>query len=109
MGSAASRVAGLTAMVGVRSLPEREKFPVMTATATFSPDMTMHDLLEAMPGARRALFAKYHIGGCSSCGFSPAETVAEVCRRNENIDPAEMIAHLEASAEQDALMQVSPE
>jgi rhodanese-related sulfurtransferase len=81
----------------------------MNATAALNPDMTMSDLLEAMPGARRALFAKYHIGGCSSCGFSPAETVAEVCRRNDNIDPAEMLAHLEASAEQDARMQVSPQ
>ncbi len=71
--------------------------------------MTMQDLLEAMPGARRALFAKYHIGGCSSCGFAPTETVAEICRRNDNIDPAEMLAHLEASAEQDARMQISPE
>ncbi len=69
----------------------------MTATAAFTPDITMHDLLEAMPGARRALFAKYHIGGCSSCGFSPSETVADICRRNENIDPAEMLAHFIAT------------
>ncbi len=81
----------------------------MTTATAFSPDMTMSDLLEAMPGARRALFAKYHIGGCSSCAFSPEETVAEVCRRNDNIDPAEMLAHLEASAEQDARMQISPQ
>ena len=80
----------------------------MTATASLSADMTMQDLLEAMPGARRALFAKYHIGGCSSCGFSPSETLAEVCRRNDNLDPAEVLAHLEASAEQDAKMQISP-
>jgi rhodanese-related sulfurtransferase len=69
----------------------------------------MGDLLASMPGARRALFAKYHIGGCSSCGFSPNETLAEVCRRNEGLDPAEVIAQLEASAEQDAAMQISPE
>ena len=69
----------------------------------------MQDLLEAMPGARRALFAKYHIGGCSSCAFSPEETVAELCRRNDNIDPAEMIAHLQSAAEQDAKMQISPQ
>ena len=68
----------------------------------------MDALLAAMPGARRALFARYHIGGCSSCGFSPEETLAEVCRRNENIDPAEVLAHLKDSAEQDAKMQVSP-
>ena len=35
----------------------------------------------AFPGARRALFARYHIGGCQSCGFSPGETLAEVCAR----------------------------
>lgn len=70
--------------------------------------MTLHDLLEAMPGARRALFAKYHIGGCSSCGFSPAETLEEVCRRNDNLDPAEVLDHLRASASQDAQMQISP-
>jgi len=81
----------------------------MIAATGLSPEMTMNDLLEAMPGARRALFAKYHIGGCSSCGFSPGETLADVCRRNENLDTAEVLAHLEASAEQDARMQISPE
>ena len=81
----------------------------MTAPAALNPDMTMHDLLEAMPGARRALFAKYHIGGCSSCGFSPNETLAAVCLRNENLAVEEVLAHLEASAEQDARMQISPE
>lgn len=80
----------------------------MTATAELSPEMTMTDLLAAMPGARRALFAKYHIGGCSSCGFSPNETLADVCRRNDGLNVDEVLAHLEASAEQDAKMQISP-
>lgn len=69
----------------------------------------MDALLAAMPGARRALFAKYHIGGCSSCGFEPTETLGEVCRRNENLDPAEVLAHLESAAEQDARMLMSPQ
>jgi hypothetical protein len=30
----------------------------------------MSAVLENFPGARRALFRKYHIGGCSSCGFN---------------------------------------
>jgi rhodanese-related sulfurtransferase len=81
----------------------------MPATTGLGPDTTMHELLAAMPGARRALFAKYHIGGCSSCGFSPDETIAEVCRRNDNLNVDEVIAHLEASAEQDARMQISPQ
>ncbi|HIG82060.1 MAG TPA: rhodanese-like domain-containing protein, partial [Verrucomicrobiales bacterium] len=28
----------------------------------------MEEVLTVFPGARRALFRKYHIGGCSSCG-----------------------------------------
>jgi len=34
------------------------------------------------------LFRRYHIGGCSSCGFQPAETLAEVCARNGSLDVA---------------------
>ena len=40
-----------------------------TATVELPPlsgAMTMSEVLRAYPGAQRALFAKYHIGGCSS-------------------------------------------
>jgi hypothetical protein len=30
----------------------------------------MSTVLENFPGAQRALFRRYHIGGCSSVGFS---------------------------------------
>lgn len=76
--------------------------------SSLQPDMTMADVLAAYPGARRALFARYHIGGCKSCGFSDTETLAEVCLRNENLSPDEVIAQLEASRENDARMQISP-
>jgi len=33
-------------------------------------DSPMSAVLENFPGAQRALFRRYHIGGCSSCGFS---------------------------------------
>ena len=71
------------------------------------PDLTMGALLDAFPGARRALFAKYHVGGCSSCGFQLTETLAEVCARNEDMPVDEAIAHLLASQENDAAMQIS--
>ena len=58
----------------------------MNARSTIDPDVTMRDLLAEFPGAQRALFRKYHIGGCSHCGFSPEETLAQVCARNENLD-----------------------
>ncbi|HZL14317.1 MAG TPA: rhodanese-like domain-containing protein [Verrucomicrobiae bacterium] len=69
----------------------------------------MSTVLENFPGAQRALFRRYHIGGCSSCGFQPAETLAEVCTRNGNLDVAEVMAHIQSSHEQDAKILISPE
>ena len=68
----------------------------------------MSAVLEHFPGAQRALFRRYHIGGCSSCGFQPAETLAEVCARNGNLDAAEVLAHIQSSHEQDAKILISP-
>ena len=68
----------------------------------------MRDMLEAFPGAQRALFRRYHIGGCSSCGFQPTETLAEVCARNGDLDVAEVLAHIRSSHEQDAQILISP-
>jgi rhodanese-related sulfurtransferase len=75
---------------------------------TIDPDTTMRDLLQAFPGAQRALFRRYHIGGCSSCGFQPAETLAQVCARNEQLPVGEVIDHILAGHEADLKMQVSP-
>lgn len=69
----------------------------------------MGALLESYPGAQRALFAKYHIGGCRSCGFQPGETLAEVCARNENIPVEEAIAFIQESYQSDASLQITPE
>jgi rhodanese-related sulfurtransferase len=80
----------------------------MQATAAFSGDTTMRELLEISPGAQRALFRKYHIGGCSSCGFRPDETLAQVCARNENLPVPEIIDYLLTSQEEDLRMQISP-
>jgi rhodanese-related sulfurtransferase len=68
----------------------------------------MAELLQEYPGAQRALFARYHIGGCSSCGFSPTETVGEVCERNENVDVDEVLAHVRDSHQADASLQITP-
>lgn len=35
----------------------------MTATAKITKRSTMQEVLEAYPGAQRALFRRYHIGG----------------------------------------------
>ena len=38
-------------------------------------DLTMQEILAVFPGAQRAMFSRYHVGGCSSCGFQPTETL----------------------------------
>jgi rhodanese-related sulfurtransferase len=73
-----------------------------------NPNITMKELLVQFPGAQRALFRKYHIGGCSSCGFSPDETLAGVCARNENLNVDEVADHIIASHEADLAMQIEP-
>jgi rhodanese-related sulfurtransferase len=80
----------------------------MSAAPVLTPEMTMLEVLRACPGAQRALFARYHIGGCSSCGFQPTETLAEVCARNDGVDPAEAVEHILASHQSDAALQITP-
>ena len=79
-----------------------------TPAAIPSPQSTMREILEIFPGAQRALFKRYHIGGCSSCAFRPDETVAELCARNGNLNAEEMLEHLRTSQEQDEAIQISP-
>ena len=67
----------------------------------------MREVLRAFPGAQRALFRRYHIGGCSSCGFTPDETLAQVCERNGGLNVDEVLAHIESSHEQDAKILIS--
>lgn len=74
----------------------------MTATAQrISGESSMTEVLEAYPGAQRALFRKYHIGGCSSCGFQADETLEQVCARNGNLNVAEVIAQIASSHAED--------
>jgi len=72
-------------------------------------DMTMTEVLTAFPGAQRTLFAAYHIGGCSACSFQPTETLAEVCKRNEDIDVNEAITTILASYESELSLSISPQ
>jgi len=80
----------------------------MTSTDSIDPQITMSELLARYPGAQRALFRRYHIGGCSSCGFAPTETLAGVCERNDHLDVNEAIEHILASDAADRALQIEP-
>lgn len=77
-------------------------------TTALDPNITMAELLALYPGAQRALFRKYHIGGCSSCGFRPEETLVEVCARNDGLPVEEVGEHILASHDADQQMLVAP-
>ena len=79
-----------------------------TLTTGLDPDLPMSALLGQYPGAQRALFRKYHVGGCSSCGFAPTETLAQISARNPHMDLAEVCAYLETSRDEDRAMQIEP-
>jgi rhodanese-related sulfurtransferase len=68
----------------------------------------MSAVLAAFPGAQRALFRRYHIGGCANCGFQPTETLEQVCQRNQLLSVEEVLAHIQASHEQDAKILIDP-
>jgi rhodanese-related sulfurtransferase len=70
-------------------------------------DTPMGEILEMLPGARRALFALYHLGGCQSCAFSSDETLGQLCQRAE-LDADEVLEHLLASHAHDLEMFMEP-
>jgi len=72
------------------------------------PQSTMGEVLAAYPGAQRALFRRYHIGGCASCGFQPTETLEQVCQRNGGLDVHEVLERIKTSHEQDAKTLIEP-
>jgi rhodanese-related sulfurtransferase len=76
--------------------------------AALDPNITMGELLRQFPGAQRALFRKYHIGGCSSCSFALNETLAGVCARNDNLPVEEVMDEIVAADAADRAMQIEP-
>jgi len=75
-------------------------------TITITPDMTMEQILEIAPSAQRALFQRYHVGGCSSCGFQPTDTLAQVCKDHNILDVKDVIATIQRAQELDGNIEV---
>lgn len=79
----------------------------MPATAKITKSMTMQEILNRYPAAQRALFRRYHVGGCSSCGFQPTDTLEQVCKSHNLLDTDEVIAHIERSQQLEQEIQIS--
>lgn len=78
------------------------------ATLHITPDMTMEAILTVAPSAQRALFQRYHIGGCSSCGFQPTDTLAQVAKDHNLLDLKDVVQTILRAEQLDRERQVSP-
>ena len=80
------------------------------ATSTDPKDLsgawTMQQVTAVFPSAQRALFQKYHVGGCSSCGFQPADTLATVAM-NHGLDVNEVVEHIHRSHEMEKDLEIT--
>lgn len=77
-----------------------------TNSPQIQPGMTMEQILAVAPAAQRALFQRYHVGGCSSCGFQPTDTLAQVCKDHNILDVAEVVRTIQNAQEADARLNV---
>jgi rhodanese-related sulfurtransferase len=80
----------------------------MTTTALHL-DMTMADILERFPGARRALFQRFHIGGCHSCGYEPSDTLRTVLGKHQVTDTGGAVDTILAFDKMDRDLQIQPQ
>lgn len=77
-----------------------------TTVPEITLEMTMEEILARIPSAQRALFQRYHVGGCSSCGFLPSDTLEKVCRDHNLLDTAGVLETIRRAHEADLRMQV---
>jgi rhodanese-related sulfurtransferase len=48
----------------------------------FTLNTTMKEVENRFPFSRALLHAKFHLGGCASCGFEPHESIEEVAQKH---------------------------
>lgn len=80
----------------------------MTTAAEITKRSTMQEVLEAYPSAQRALFRRYHIGGCNSCGYQPEDILEDVAHGHNITDLDEVVAFILDADEIDRRIQASP-
>ena len=68
----------------------------------------MEEILSVAPAAQRALFQRYHVGGCSACGFQPSDTLAQVAKDHNILDMKDMIETIVRAETMDRERQLDP-
>ena len=81
----------------------------MTTTTQITAESKMGAVLEAFPGAQRALMRRYHIGGCSSCGFAPEDRLGDVLARHNVLAVGQVIDYIKTSHAEEQRIQIHPQ
>ena len=80
----------------------------MSAKKEITKHSTMQEILEFYPSAQRALFRRFHIGGCQSCGYQPEDLLEEVAHHHNIRDLDEVIEFIKHAEQIDQQIQISP-
>jgi len=83
------------------------KAPASTDPKDLSGAWTMQQVTTVFPSAQRALFQRYHVGGCSSCGFQPTDTLSTVAM-NHGLDVNEVVEHIQKSQDMEKDLEITP-
>ena len=78
----------------------------MTTTTEITAESKMGAVLEAFPGAQRALMRRYHIGGCSSCGFAPEDRLGDVLAKHNVLAVEDVIEYIKTSHADEQRIQI---
>jgi rhodanese-related sulfurtransferase len=88
--------------------PLMQPKPVLsTDPKDLSGAWTMQQVTTVFPSAQRALFQKYHVGGCSSCGFQPTDTLTTVAM-NHGLDVNEVVEYIKQAADMEKDLEITP-
>ncbi len=83
--------------------------PSKISGTTISGTTRMDEILSAYPSARLELFRRYHVGGCTACGYQLTDTLEQVCQEHEIPDPlAQVIEYIRDSREVESKLQILP-
>jgi rhodanese-related sulfurtransferase len=78
-----------------------------TVMTEFTLNTPMKEVEARFPFSRSLLHAKFHVGGCATCGFEPHETIGEVAGKHAK-DADAMVEALNGGIDEMRACEVSP-
>ena len=86
--------------------PRATAAPPSTDPKDLNGSWPMEQVLKAFPSAQRALFQKFHIGGCSSCGYMPHDSLDKVSQ-DHGLETDRVVAFIKESADGERDLEIS--